>query len=324
VHLGLWIVGDRNLKRLERARPRFESDLEDWIERDPSLLGDGLKIVGRQVRLDSGPLDLLAIDAQGRWVVIELKREHLRRRVLAQAFDYASSIASMDATQLRRTVEPYLASHPDPELAALVEDTLSSEVEGNREVAVVVAGLRADDQLQRMNDFLASRHGVPISMVILSGFELPDGSLALIREVSEDEGTHSRAPDSEEGGFEGILRRADECNVGPQFRRFLDIVNSSGLFVRPYTRSVMVTPPQHHNRFLIVARPATGGRMRLNHNPDAFVEWFPHLTTDDVVASLGSRGHRRVGGGDLDHELDRLSAFLGTLSQHIADPDGEG
>ena len=30
--LGVWVAGGRDFRRLERAGPRFESDLEDWVE----------------------------------------------------------------------------------------------------------------------------------------------------------------------------------------------------------------------------------------------------------------------------------------------------
>ncbi|MXW36583.1 MAG: DUF91 domain-containing protein, partial [Chloroflexi bacterium] len=72
--LGVWTVDGDAPKRVSRSGVGLERNLEDWIANDSSLLADGLTIVGRQVRLDGGPLDLLAIDWQDRWVVIELKR----------------------------------------------------------------------------------------------------------------------------------------------------------------------------------------------------------------------------------------------------------
>jgi RecB family endonuclease NucS len=87
--IGLWHILDAGPERLQHAEVSVERDLEDWIEHDPSLLERGLVIVGRQIRLEGGPLDLLALDQQGRWVLIEMKRERLRREVIAQAIDYA-------------------------------------------------------------------------------------------------------------------------------------------------------------------------------------------------------------------------------------------
>jgi Holliday junction resolvase-like predicted endonuclease len=309
--------GQRRVATLERAGPRFESDLEGWVERDSSLLGDGLTIVGRQIRLHSGPLDLLAIDAQGRWVVIELKRERLRRHVLAQALDYATSIKAMDVAELRTALEPYLAQRGDPDLESLIDETISSEEPGVREVAIILAGLRADDQLERMSEFLAG-HGVPVSILILSGFETADGSLLLVREVGEEGPAAAANAVTSTRDVESIIRRADEFGVGKQFRRFLDMVNTAGLYARPYTRAVMAAPQENRTRLLLVAKPLPGGRMALSHNPDGFAEWFPIVTVKEVEDALGphrKRGERRFEGSDLDLELDRLSGFLSTLSE---------
>jgi RecB family endonuclease NucS len=40
-------------------------------------------VVGRQIDLEGGRLDLLAIDPQGRWTIIEIKRGTLRREAIA-------------------------------------------------------------------------------------------------------------------------------------------------------------------------------------------------------------------------------------------------
>ena len=110
--VGVWSIDGDVPRRVSRAGVGPERELEDWIARDASLLADGLTIVGRQVHLDGGPLDLLAIDWRDRWVVIELKRERLYRTALAQALDYTSSIAQMEASDLEELLRPGLAISP--------------------------------------------------------------------------------------------------------------------------------------------------------------------------------------------------------------------
>jgi RecB family endonuclease NucS len=51
-----------------------EEMLEEVLVKSPSLLGNGLKLVGRQTETPGGPLDLLGVDDDGRLVVFELKR----------------------------------------------------------------------------------------------------------------------------------------------------------------------------------------------------------------------------------------------------------
>ena len=50
-----------------------------------TLIGEGLTLVGRQVSIDDGRLDLLAIDSRDHWVVIEIKPGMLDSGALAQA-----------------------------------------------------------------------------------------------------------------------------------------------------------------------------------------------------------------------------------------------
>ena len=51
---------------VERSHLGLEKHLEAWIAADAKLIGGGLTIVGQQVRIDDGRLDLLAIDARDR------------------------------------------------------------------------------------------------------------------------------------------------------------------------------------------------------------------------------------------------------------------
>jgi len=73
----------------------LERHLEDWIIANHELLGERLLVIGRQVVIPEihDRLDVLAIDAQGNAVVIELKRGKLKDPVDVQALRYASYIA---------------------------------------------------------------------------------------------------------------------------------------------------------------------------------------------------------------------------------------
>src|SRR5215213_3319317 len=94
--------------RMERrgrvaARPYpLEARLEDLLAKDPTLVGEPLLLVGRQVPTAYGGfIDLLAVDAEGYLCVLELKRDRTPREVVAQLLDYASwlsdGIADIDA-----------------------------------------------------------------------------------------------------------------------------------------------------------------------------------------------------------------------------------
>ena len=65
-------------------RMETEQSLEEVLVRNPDVLMPHLTLVGRQTQTDSGVLDLLGVDADGRLVVFELKRETLTRDAVAQ------------------------------------------------------------------------------------------------------------------------------------------------------------------------------------------------------------------------------------------------
>ena len=86
VDFALWSVDDTDLpRRLTRSVPDSETKLETWIEQRPELIRDGLVPVARQLIFPTRErLDLLCIESQSRWVIVELKRDRMAREVVAQ------------------------------------------------------------------------------------------------------------------------------------------------------------------------------------------------------------------------------------------------
>ncbi len=318
--LGVWTVDGDAPRRVARSRVDLEKNLEDWIASDASLLADGLTVVGRQVWLDGGPLDLLAIDWQDRWVVIELKRERLYRDAITQALDYASSIAQMDSEDLEALLRPGLAALGDAEeLSQTVRRQLEGE-DGAREVAVLLAGVGVDAGLERIVAHLGG-YGVPISIVSFEVFEPQDGPRLLIREVTEED-TRPPRRSGRRYSVEAVRRLAAASGLGEQFDRFVAMAEAAGLAVQPLQKAVRIAPLRNRTRFLIYAGPRDSG-MFLPASPEAFAEFFPPLTPDEVTAAIGPYlAHHPYEGADLDARLDQIEAFLNTLPRtNPADAD---
>ncbi len=312
--LGMWRVDGDMPRRVGRSGVGLERRLEDWIASDSSLLAEGLTVVGRQVHLEGGPLDLLAIDWQDRWVVIELKRERLYRNALAQALDYASSIAGMDSDELEELLQPGLSTLGDTEeLTRAVRGQLDRESEG-RDVAVLLAGVGVDAGLERIVEHLGG-YGVPITIVSFEAFEPEDGPLLLIREVTEEQTGVPRRAQRPRRTIDEIRRLAAEEGVAEPFDRFLGMVRDAGLEVQPYRRAVMIAPPTNRSRYLMLARPEQGGIV-LHAGPAQFAEFFPPLTEDEATAAIGPQEPNRAryqAGAELDARLDQIEMFLTTL-----------
>ena len=87
-------------------------DIQEWIAANPSILGDDLLIVGKEFSGFDGineRLDLLAVGADGRLVIIELKRDDTGADAHWQAIKYASYLN--DATH--EYIVRMLAKHED-------------------------------------------------------------------------------------------------------------------------------------------------------------------------------------------------------------------
>jgi Holliday junction resolvase-like predicted endonuclease len=50
-------------------------ELEPMIVANPDVVEEGLKVISRQLQTDTGPLDILGVDSEGKLVIIELKNE---------------------------------------------------------------------------------------------------------------------------------------------------------------------------------------------------------------------------------------------------------
>src|SRR5918997_4392856 len=117
----LWkIKHNRPQKINETNLPReklLEENLENWIALDPSLLGEPLLIIGRQVLIPDTKdrLDLLALDPQGVAAVIELKRGHLKDPVDVQALRYASYVSKWRFEEFENLARNYFGKAGDPD-----------------------------------------------------------------------------------------------------------------------------------------------------------------------------------------------------------------
>ncbi len=311
--LSVWTVDGDAPRRVDRSRVDLEKDLEDWIAADASLLAGGITIVGRQVQLDGGALDLLAFDGQDRWVVIEIKRGRLYRDALAQALDYSSSIAALGADELRAKLQSDLAQFGDPEeLSRNVQRLLKDEGE-RREVAVLLVGVGVDSGLERIADFLGSL-GVSVRVVSFEVFEPDGGPRLLIREVTEEQDTPQPGPAYT---VDALHQRAREAGVAEQFGRLVQMSENAGLAVRPYKVGVKIAHTADRRWRLVWANPRVGG-IFIGVDPAVFARFFPK-TEEEVTAALGlSDNWRDFTGADLDARLDQIQKFL---SEKLPRPD---
>jgi hypothetical protein len=148
----------------------LETQLESYIESDPSMLGETLLIVGRQVpTAHGGFIDLLAIDETAAVHVIELKRDKTPRDVTAQTLDYGSWVAALGRPEVIGIFAKYRPGIALEE--AFVEQfggTLP-EVVNTAQVFTIVAA-SVDAATERIVRFLNEEFGIPINVVFFRHF----------------------------------------------------------------------------------------------------------------------------------------------------------
>lgn len=98
----------------ELALVGTESDVVEALVRNPSIIEEGLEVVGVEVPTDVGHIDILARDRSGRYVIIEVKRD----------------VATHDAVfQLARYVELYRRKGYEARGVLVAGDISSSALE---------------------------------------------------------------------------------------------------------------------------------------------------------------------------------------------------
>ena len=105
-----------SIEEVDFARLGFRErqDIQEWVAANPDILGENLLVIGKEFSgfdRTSERLDLLAVDTDGKLVVIELKRDDTGADVHWQAIKYASYLRGAKSDKIvsmlaRYTDEP--------------------------------------------------------------------------------------------------------------------------------------------------------------------------------------------------------------------------
>ncbi|MBE0483360.1 MAG: DUF91 domain-containing protein [Bacterioplanes sp.] len=180
IQQGIWRINANNVTsaplRLQTARLDDENQLEELIVQDVSIINADWLLIGRQVRTSFDKrIDLLALDANGSVIIIELKRDKTPRDVVAQAIDYASWVETLEDNQLVDCYVDFATRHKLSEqsldLAFKAKFGLSlADVTLNDSHQMVIVASELDASTERIITYLNDRHGVGINAVFFSAF----------------------------------------------------------------------------------------------------------------------------------------------------------
>lgn len=116
----MFLIDTQNKKAVSLEKKSFSElklseryDLQEWIAKNPKILGDNLLII--QKEFDGFPdtnerLDLLALDENGRLIVIENKLDDSGKDVVWQALKYVSYCATLTKSEICEIYQRYLGA----------------------------------------------------------------------------------------------------------------------------------------------------------------------------------------------------------------------
>ncbi len=171
LEMGLWRADGERLSRITPTAIELESQLETYIESDPSILGQTLLIIGRQVpTAHGGFIDLLALDETGTVHILELKRDKTPRDVTAQALDYGSWVSTLSRSDLVAIWGGYRSERAFEEaFAEAFGDAPPEDLNGSQVFTIVAATV--DAATERIVRFLNEGYGIPINVVFFRHFQ---------------------------------------------------------------------------------------------------------------------------------------------------------
>ena len=166
----LYRIKSGNLNKVRRSSLVNESLLQDWIASDPTLLGQDLLVIGREVpTVNRGRIDILALDQEGNLYIIELKKDRTPRDVIAQVLDYASWVANLSASEVHEIAQNNLTKPLRDAFRERFDASLPEELNSSHNMLIVASEFDASSE--RIVKYLANEHGVAINSAFFSVFE---------------------------------------------------------------------------------------------------------------------------------------------------------
>lgn len=136
------------ITEVDFARLGFQErrDIQEWVAANPSILGEDLLIIGKEFSgfdRTNERLDLLAVDIDGKLVVIELKRDHTGSDAHWQAIKYASYIHRARREEIIRMFASYANITESEAFDELSQHLGSDDLSGlNNDQRIILASHR--------------------------------------------------------------------------------------------------------------------------------------------------------------------------------------
>jgi hypothetical protein len=163
-------------------------DLQEWISKNPTLLGEELFVVATEFGNFDGAarrVDILALDKDGNIVVVELKREAEKTHIELQALRYAAFCSTMKAKQLVRAFAEFATlsdAEAESRILSFLETETVTSLEGQPRIILAAASFSDNEILSTV--LWLRRFGINITCVELTPYKNEKtGELILVPRV---------------------------------------------------------------------------------------------------------------------------------------------
>lgn len=203
----IWCKQDDEWRRLPASGFPSEESLHDLIAGAPSLLplsGDpSVVVLGREVALGPGYADLVAVESDGRPVILEIKlgrNAEARRAVVAQILTYAAYLKGLATRDLEDLLRPHLAQRDAASVAeaargsdqsgAFDEEKFSDELSESLTAGafrLVLVLDEAPSELVQLVGYLESiSSGIVVDLITVSAYEVGDEQILVPQRVDPE------------------------------------------------------------------------------------------------------------------------------------------
>ena len=318
-----------------------ENDLEDWLKCNPRcILGDGgVLLIGRQEPTNLGGfIDLVGVDRERNVVVIELKRDRTPRDTIAQALEYASYVARLDAQQLEAMLRSY-RDDDSLDLAKSYRDhfNLGQDEVGsfNEDQRIVIVGQDVSDHIRQSAEFLNEK-GARVTCSEFTLFQNSEGKrLISLQIVVDDENPRANGDIDEVPRVipkKEFLKSCDE-NGKHLFSRLLTYAESRALEIRWYAKGFSLnvllndvvipvcycsTPKVRYGQTLYTALHGRGGVSGKTAVPENIIQELYKQASDSEIFVPGGKDLKiRVSRKLADPEIDSLLAWCNSVEKAV-------
>lgn len=294
----LWQIADDTLNPIDSSSLDLESRLEEWLRKDVGLVNDDLLVIGKQVpTAHTGSIDLLAMDADGNLVILELKRDKTPRDVVAQTLDYASWVKNLEYEDVQRIAAKFWGGDAAFEQAFMKKFGTDPPKVVNEKHRMYIVASALDPSTERILEYLSETYGVDINFASFNYFKTSDGveivgrSMLIDEEVAQaraatGSGRRQRQSATREELRETALNNGVGALWDKAFNGLRPLVNTTGRSLSTMTLNVKL---ESGNPFVFSLIPGwssadVGLVIRMN---DVVISEYFGVSADDIMKECG-------------------------------------